>query len=208
MILRNPHPFKRAMAENGLLAIARFARGDFAGSVMSATIRGFDLVRISPFIYTLSYDGQQASPSATLSVLFWRNTEQGRERYNHVSDVVSVNKRNKGPQAWVFPKSYSHSQLQQDLLLVGTQWVIKPLAVLQSVQVRRFLPAAVCCKVQQLVQGQTSLPAKPKWSAADNLNTGANAPITSYANALLAPCQRIVLRFNNLFHHQKGPAYV
>jgi hypothetical protein len=208
MILRNSPPFKQAMAENGLLAIARFARGDFARTVMAATIRGFGLVRISPFNYTPSYGGQLASPSAALSVLFWRNTGQGRERQNHVSRVVSVKKRKKGLQVWVFPKLYLHSQWQQGLLLAGIQWVIKRLAAQLSVREQLFSPAAVYCKARQLVQGQTCLPARPKWSAANNLNTGAHAPILSNVDALLATCQQGILRFNNLFHHQKGPAYV
>jgi hypothetical protein len=66
----------------------------------------------------------------------------------------------------------------------------------------------VCCKARQLVQGRTCLPARAKWFAANNLNTGAYAPTLSYANVLLVPCQRGILRFNNLFHHQKGPAHV
>ncbi len=135
MMLRISLQSKRVMAENGMMAIACFANGDFGSSFGLATMRGFGLVRISPFISTLSLDGQHKDPLAMLSVLLGR------------------------------------------------------------------------C-VSRLARADILLSMVPLLPFSHSLNTRAHVRSYSYACIVLVSFWHKASRFCNLFHHQKGPAYV
>lgn len=70
MMLRSFPNFKRSLAELGTTAVLRFA-GPLSGVTVHGTVHsGLRLVGISSKHHTPPFGGQQASPSATLPVLF------------------------------------------------------------------------------------------------------------------------------------------
>ena len=209
MMLRSPLKSKQDLAENGDAAHLCFAGEHLRVTIMQTMQTGRMLVRISSQHHAPSYDGQQASPSAKLPVLFGFNWAMavGRERIA-AARVVILNKIKKGLRAWGTLNSFSH--LQQLLVFrpVATQSHSKPLLARLWAQALLLLPAARFCKVQSLALGQLLSRAKPNWSTVTNQTIGR---IASFYSNVLTPQvmrQRGVLRCHTPFKIQKGLAYV
>ena len=209
MMLRTSPQFEQALAETGIAASPAFSELSAQATVEAKTHRGFGPECFSTTKQTLSFDGQQASPSAMLSVFFRApvHTGGGRERIGG-SGVVFLTKATKGSQAWAFLKSFWHSQWPLALLAVGKLSRSRQSVVLQSAQVRPSSQAAAFCKVLPSGQGQTYWPVRPNCSAVNNPIIRAIARILSHRIAAQGFPLRGFLRFSKLFHHHKGLAYV
>jgi len=207
MFLRSHSIFRRTLADNPAVHFAGWAVGRITDRVAGVIRQGSSLVRFPSQNETPTFDGQQACPPAALPVLFGLFFAQGRER-NSRPRVLLANNIKKEYKPWAFRNSYSHLQPQQASQPVGNLWATKLLAAQQLVQARPLLQTVASRKAPHWVQGQTFLPARPTWSTATNLTNGLR-PVTIHKPR---PAQAFSLRgfcrSTNLFHHQKGQAYV
>lgn len=209
MLLRISSPFEQGLADMCAYAPQRFAGVVVHATVESKTHRGLGPECFSTTKQTLSYDGQQASPSALLSVSFRADAKSRREgELNRGSGVVFITKTIRGSRSWVFLKSFWHSRHRQVLRLAEIISPNRPLVAQLSALVPLSLPAVACCKAQPSVRAQTSLHARPNWSAVSKLSTGVSASIITHCIAASGSALRGILRFSNLFHYHKGPEYV
>lgn len=223
MFLRKPVTSGQTLAENRAYKTAPFAGPSLQRKVRGATRRGNTPVRFSPQNHTPSFDGRQAPSFAALPVLFQKGVlfaksalfakwvqaagafGQRVEAGQKWAGCVVRYAGQKGPQAWVFPKSFYCSHVRRALRPAATRWVNRPSAVPRSVQVPQCSQVAVRCKVRPSARAQMCLRVRPNSFAAADLTA------SSIFNAipLQAMCLRGELSFQNLFHHHhKGPAYV
>ena len=207
MMSRTPSRFEQTLADPRPCGWEGYAQPGFLARVVRVTRQSTCFVRSSSHHDSPSCDGQLARSPARLPVFFWWRCAQRREPVGHFG-VVRMNNNSKGSTSWVIQKS-----LLQSLRL----WVF-PLAVIRlanrhwaaasSVQVLRLSPAAASGRAQQLARRATWLPARPIWSLATDLTKGLRPDTSLQHEHHAASRQRGVLRFSNLFHHHKGPAYV
>ena len=207
MFLRSTSIFRQTSADNSRVCRMGCAGALFAAKVKTVIRQGSCFVRFPSQNETPSFDGQQAGPSAALPVLFGLFARQGRER-NSRPCVGTANNIKKGFRPWAFRNSYSHLQPQQASQPVGNLWATKLLAAQQLVQARPLLQTVASRKVPHWVQGQTFLPARPTWSTATNLTNGLRSVTIHKPRPAQAFSLRGFCRSTNLFHHQKGQAYV
>mgnify|MGYP006135599347 CR=1 FL=1 len=205
MMLRTNPEFERGLADMRGCVTLGYAGAAPQRRVIQKMRHGFVPECVSTTKQTPSFDGQQASPSAALPVLF--GCVPRRAQASHRGAVLN-NRTYKRSQAWAYPNSFSHSDWRALSARAATQSPSKALAALPSVQVQRSSLAVASCKGRPLAQGQTCSPARPNSSAAGNLTSGPSGPSNSNASPVQAFGPRGVLRFLQLFHHHKGPEYV
>lgn len=203
MMLRTTPEIEQGLADRDPALTLRFAAAHSLPTVRVKMRHGFVPECVSTTKQTPSFDGQQASPSAALPVLFGFGQCRAPG-----SGAVLHNRTYKRSQAWAYPRSFSHSDWPAHSARAEKQSRSKASAALPSAREQLSLSAAVSCKGQPLAQGQTCLPARRKSSAAGNLTSGPWAPFNSNAFPVQAHGPRGVLRFSQLFHHHKGPEYV
>jgi len=207
MFLRSTSVIGQTSADNRRVCRMGCAGAVFASKVKAVIRQGNCFVRFPSQNETPSFGGQQAGPSATLPVLFGLFARQGRER-NSRPCVGTVNNIKKGFMPWAFRNLFSRLQRLQALRPAVTHWAIRLLVAQPSAQAPLLSPMAASRKVPHWAQVQTSLRVKLIWSTATDISLGLR-PVT---NNTAIPAQAFSLRgfcrLTNLFHHQKGQAYV
>lgn len=177
MILRTLTRFEQMLADNCQRENLRFACGKLSHTVSKTTRRGSGSVRISSQNHTPSFDGQQASPSATLPVLFCQKPVPDTGRKSTCpSDVVGIENSKKGRQLWGLQESHWQFSPQRASRHAAIRYPNKQSAVRPSGQGLPSSPAAVRCKVLQSAQARLSSRVRPNCSVADNLNNRRIAP--------------------------------
>lgn len=207
MMSRMPSLFEQTSADARFCATQPYAQPEFRARVVNVTRQSTCFVRSSSHNDTPSFDGQLASPSARLPVLFWRGAAQGREPDGRFG-VVHVNNVSKGLTSWVIPNLFLHWLRLRVCLPAATLWANKRLAAALSAQVRRPSPAVASLRVPPSVLRATLLPVRQIWSIATDLTIGLRPNTILQHKHHAGSRPRGVLRFTNLFHHHKGPAYV
>jgi hypothetical protein len=207
MMSRTPFGFEQTLADPHLCATQGYAQQSFLARVVRVTRQSICFVCSSSHNDAPSCDGQLASSPARLPVFFWQRYAQRREPVGHFG-VVHLNNSLKGSTSWVIPKSLLHSLRLRVCPPAATLWASKHWAGVSSAPALQLSRAGALRRARLSAPLATSSLAKLIWLIATDLIAGLR-PLKKLQQQHHAGLRlRGVLRFTNLFHHHKGPAYV
>jgi len=180
MMLRVPPEFQRVLAQLGQITGAPYATPPLRGMVTHAKGVTFRLVDLLSCRKAPSCDGQQASPLVLLPFnLGYLAVFRIRREPNRLGSVIASKYIEKGRRAWGQLKSFLHLLQQQALRRAVIPFHSKQPSAQLLGQGPQPLQGAQSCKARPLAQRALLSLARPSWSTATNLISGAALRPTS-----------------------------
>lgn len=207
MMLRTSAYCEQATADSGMFCIRPYANVSSRFNVGLKARRSIRCERVSMKKHLPLSDGQQASPSATLPVLFIEKSGNWKEPKCRAC-VSSLSTIIRKLQIWASLKSFWHLHLWARCLHAAVTSQSNPSAARQLALVPPQSQAAVSCKGPQSVRGRMFSRVNPSLFAVNKPVFGLRSKTTFNTETAQAQCLRGFFRFQHLFHYQKGPAHV